>query len=63
MDLREEFEDRVKKLENYIEEKGLGSRQLYKAKKVQRTMNTIVFLGGLLTIAGIAIWQIGKDKE
>jgi hypothetical protein len=62
MDIREEFEARVKRLENYIEEKGLGSKQLKKAKKVQRGMNTIVFLGSLITIAGIVIWKISKDE-
>lgn len=64
MDLREEFEARVRKLENYIEENGLGSSQLNKAKKAQRGINTVVFLGGLITIAGLAIWQMNKgDKE
>ena len=63
MDLREEFEARVRKLENYIEENGLGSKQLNKAKKVQRSMNTIVFIGGLITVAGLLIWNSNRDDK
>ncbi len=61
MDLREEFEGRVKKIENFIEDKGLGSKQLKKARKVQRRVNTMVFLGSLITVAGITIWALSRD--
>ncbi|MBW6479141.1 MAG: hypothetical protein K0B37_06900 [Bacteroidales bacterium] len=61
MDLREEFEGRVKKLENFIEDKGFGSKQLKKAKKVQRSINAVVFMGSLLTVAGIMIWALNRD--
>lgn len=61
MDIREEYEARIKKLESFIEDRGFGSKQLKKAKKVQRTINASVFLGGLITIAGIAIWAINRD--
>ncbi|TVQ13851.1 MAG: hypothetical protein EA361_09115 [Bacteroidetes bacterium] len=61
MDIRQEYESRIKKLENFIEDKGFGSAQLKKAKKVQRTVNAAVFLGGLITIAGIAIWAMNRD--
>jgi hypothetical protein len=61
MDIREEFEGRVKRLENFIEEKGFGSKQLKKAKKVQRSINAVVFLGSLITVAGITIWALNRD--
>jgi hypothetical protein len=61
MDLREEFEARVKRLESFIEDKGFGSKQLKKAKKVQRSINAVVFLGSIITVAGIAIWALNRD--
>ncbi len=60
-DVKEEFEARVKKLEGFIEDKGLMSKQLKKAKKVQRSINTVVFIGSLITLTGIAIWILNKD--
>ncbi|TVQ92480.1 MAG: hypothetical protein EA393_03485 [Bacteroidetes bacterium] len=61
MDLREELEGRVKKLENFIEDKGFGSKQLKKAKKVQRSINAVVLLGSLITLAGVTIWILNRD--
>ncbi len=61
MDIREEFEARVNRLEDFIEEKGFGSKQLKKAKKVQKNVNAVVFLGSLITMAGIVIWAINRD--
>ncbi len=61
MDIREEFEGRVKKLETFIEEKGLGSKQLARAKEIQKKTNAFVFLGSIITVAGIAIWALNRD--
>jgi hypothetical protein len=61
MDIREEFEARVKKLESFIEDKGFGSKQLKKAKKAQRSINAIIFLGSIITVAGITIWALNRD--
>ncbi len=61
MDIREEFEARVKRLESFIEDKGFGSKQLKKARKVQRSINAVVFLGSLITVAGIMIWALNRD--
>lgn len=61
MDIREEFEGRVKRLESFIEDKGFGSKQLKKARKVQRSINAVVFLGSIITVAGIAIWAFNRD--
>lgn len=61
MDIKEEFEARVNRLEDFIEEKGFGAKQLKKAKKVQKNVNAVVFLGSLITLAGIVIWAINRD--
>ena len=61
MDIREEFEGRVKRIENFIENKGIGSKQLKKARKVQRRVNAVVLLGSIITVAGIAIWALNRD--
>lgn len=61
MDIKEEFEGRLKRLESFIEDKGLGSNQLKKAKKVQRTVNAVAFLSGLIAVAGITIWALNRD--
>ncbi len=61
MDIREEFEERVKRLESFIEDKGFGSKQLKKARKVQRSINAVVFLGSLITVTGIMIWALNRD--
>lgn len=62
--IKSELEGRVQHLENIIEEKGLGSRQLKKAKNVQRNVNLAVFVGGLIAIAGITFWALsGNDDD
>lgn len=61
MDIREEFEARVNRLEDFIEDKGFGSKQLKKARNVQKKVNAFIFLGSVVTVAGIVIWAINKD--
>ncbi len=61
MDIKEELDARVKRLERFVEEKGLFSEKLTKAKRAQRNLNAAIFLGSLITVAGIAIWAITKD--
>lgn len=61
MDIKEELGARVKRLEGFIEDKGLFSEKLKKAKRAQRNINAVIFLGSLITIAGIAIWALNTD--
>lgn len=61
MDIKEELEGRIKRLEGFIEDRGLFSDKLKKAKKAQRNLNATIFLGSLITIAGIAIWAMNRD--
>jgi ribosome-associated translation inhibitor RaiA len=60
---KEELEARIEKIEGFIAKKGLGSTYLQKAQKTQRDLNLAIVLGGIILIAGIAIWLNGEDKE
>jgi ribosome-associated translation inhibitor RaiA len=60
---KEELEARIEKIEGFIAKKGLGSTYLQKAQKTQRDLNLAIVLGGIILIAGIAIWMNGEDKE
>lgn len=61
MDIKEEFEERIQKIEHFIEEYGLGSKQLKRARRIQKKVNATIFLAGLITVAGIAIWALNRD--
>ena len=61
MDIKEELDARIKRIEGFIEDRGLFSEKLKKAKKAQRSINATIFLGSLITIAGIAIWALNRD--
>ncbi|SMD45459.1 hypothetical protein SAMN00777080_4110 [Aquiflexum balticum DSM 16537] len=60
---KEELEARIEKIEGFIAKKGLGSTYLQKAQKTQRDLNLAIVLGGIILIAGIAIWMNGENKE
>jgi len=61
--IKEELEGKIKGLEDFIAENGIGSKQLSKVKKAQRNGNLAIFLGGLITIAGITIWAINRNSD
>lgn len=63
MDIKEEFEARINKLENLIADRGIGSKQLTKARKAQRNVNLAIFVGSLITVAGIAVWAISARNN
>ncbi|HKL31917.1 MAG TPA: hypothetical protein VJ919_05255 [Tangfeifania sp.] len=67
MDINEkvktELEGRVKRIEDFIADRGLGSKQLQKARKAQRNINLAVFVGSLVTIAGITVWALSSNNE
>ncbi len=61
---KEQLEKRVKKIEDFIANKGVGSAQLAKARRVQRNINLAIFLGSFITLAGITVWVLhNMDKE
>lgn len=61
---KEELEDKIKSLENFIASKGIGSQYLDKMKKTQRNVNLFLFAGALTTIVGVAAWALlhGDDE-
>jgi len=61
--IKEELEGRIKTLEDFIADKGIGSKQLTKAKKAQRNLNLAIFVGSLITIAGVTIWAMSSNSE
>ncbi len=60
---KDELEKRIKKLEDYIEEKGLGSSYLSRAKKMQRNLNLALFFGAVTTVVGLATWALISSGE
>ena len=61
--VKEELEGRIKYLENLIAEKGIGSKQLKKARKTQRNVNLAILAGSLITVAGITIWVVSNSHS
>jgi len=55
---KEQLEKRVKDLEDFIANKGVGAAQLAKAKRIQRNVNLAIFVGSFITIAGITVWAL-----
>lgn len=60
---KEEIENRLKSIEQFIEDKGLGANYLNKAKKTQRNLNLALLAGGALVIAGLTMWAVGGSDE
>ncbi|CAD5259440.1 MULTISPECIES: hypothetical protein [unclassified Imperialibacter] len=60
---KEEIESRLKKIESFIEEKGLGSSYLTKARRTQRNVNLAIAVGTLITVAGISIWLLSSSRK
>ena len=67
MDIKEkakaELETRIRKVENLIAEKGVGSSYLSRAKRVQRNINLGIFVGGIVAIAGLTAWALSKNNR
>jgi ribosome-associated translation inhibitor RaiA len=61
--IKEELEDRMDRIEDFIAKKGLGSKQLKKAQKAQRNINLGLVMVGVVAIAGLAMWMKSTNKE
>lgn len=57
-----ELEDKVRRLENIIAEKGVGSSYLSRAQRVQRDVNLALILGGITVALGVTAWSLYKFK-
>ena len=60
---KEQLEKRVKKIEDFIASKGVGSAQLAKARRVQRNINLAIVLGSFIMMAGITAWVLHNMDE
>jgi len=60
---KEEMENRIQKIEDFIARKGVGSSYLNRAKKIQRNVNLAIVLGSAITITGIAVWLMNRTDE
>jgi len=60
---KEQLEKRVKKLEEFIANKGVGSAQLAKARRIQRNINLAIVLGSFITLAGITVWVLHNMED
>ena len=61
---KNELENRLDAIENFIASKGVGSSYLTRAKKVQRNINIALVLGGAITVVGLAAWLLsGNDDD
>lgn len=60
---RKELNERVKKLEDIIAKKGVGSEYLGKAERVQRNLNLALILGSTAIALGLTAWSIYHFKE
>lgn len=60
---KEQLEKRVKKIEDFIANKGVGSAQLAKARRIQRSINLAIFAGSFMLLAGITVWVIHNMEE
>ena len=58
---KEELENRIDRIAEFIGKKGLGSNYLQKAKNQQRDINLALAVGGVIMIAGLILWMKSKD--
>ncbi|WP_159519415.1 hypothetical protein [Sunxiuqinia indica] len=61
--IKTELEGRIKKVEDLIAKKGIGSKQLKKVRKTQRNVNMAVIVGSLITLAGITVWAMSNSHK
>lgn len=67
MDIKEkaktELENRVQKVERFIEERGVGSSYLARAKRTQRNINLAIVIGGIITVTGLTFWALSNSSK
>ncbi|WP_319500351.1 hypothetical protein [uncultured Draconibacterium sp.] len=61
--IKAELEGKIKDLEKLIAEKGIGAKQLRKARRTQRNVNLAVIVGSLITVAGITLWAVSGSSN
>ncbi|WP_319271523.1 hypothetical protein [uncultured Draconibacterium sp.] len=61
--IKTELEGKIKELEDLIAERGVGSKQLRKARRTQRNVNFAIIVGSLITVAGVAAWAMSSSSR
>lgn len=59
----EKLERRMHNIEDFIARKGVGSGYLERAKKMQRNVNLAIFVGSVITVAGLTIWALTRSSH
>ncbi len=57
------FERRLRKVEDLIAERGVGSSQLSRARTIQRNVNLAIAVGCVITVAGITVWALSGSED
>lgn len=60
---REELENKIKDLEGIISRKGVGSKYLQKAERIQRDVNIALLLGATTAVLSLATWLALKERD
>ncbi len=60
---KEELETRIHELERLIAKKGVGSKYLQRAEKVQRNVNFAIFFGAVATLLGLTAWAFARSHK
>ena len=60
---KEQLEKRVKKIEDFIANRGVGAAQLAKARRMQRNINLAIVVGSFITLAGITVWILHNTDD
>lgn len=60
-DAQEQLEKRIGDLEDFIANRGVGSKQLRKARDAQRNINLAILAGALSAAAGLMLFLKLRD--
>ncbi|MDX1672268.1 MAG: hypothetical protein R3211_07990 [Balneolaceae bacterium] len=60
---RDELVERIEELEDLIHRKGVGSKYLQRAERIQRDLNLALILGASAAVLGVTAWAIYKMSK
>jgi hypothetical protein len=60
---KDQLELRVQQVEDFIANRGVGAKQLQRAKRIQRNANIALLLGGTLFVSALAIWALSNNDD
>lgn len=59
----EQLESKIEEVEDFISEKGIGSKYLSKAERMQRDVNLGLAVTGFIGLAGLSAWAIMRSSD